>query len=193
MEKLEHFFKVPKQKTKDQQPRQQSKYFYEIQFGKFITKDIFSYRINRDVFEKMLYSIKMDEKYNEVKNSEYALYYHKDMIYNIYRDGSSFGYRKKMTSHSDNAGWRAAVYEFRNFQNDEFPSLMKYDKIEDIEAIIFLFNGLNIEFLQKKCLLEIYNENERHYEIRISMAPDKNDYKLARTFIKLYNSFVSEE
>jgi hypothetical protein len=91
------------------------------------------------------------------KKQDYALYFEKDKILNIFNDGSSFVYSEELLldyNYFSNLKFKydlfVKIYNINNLKNDDFPNQKNYDYIVNINKIVFTTDkNINIHFIKK--------------------------------------------
>lgn len=144
---------------------------FEVRYGKELYAGCFSYQLNESEIWTFIMKLQKLNLHKDVKSSQYTLYFHNDIVYNIFNDGSSFCFKKQLIRYNDFEKYRFCLYDYRQLRNDAFPSLMNYPNIEKKDAIIFTYNdGTTAEIIQ--------NPNES-FELKI-VGKDKD---MVRTLI----------
>jgi hypothetical protein len=136
--------------------------------------------------ESNLFSILLNEfLYNnkwKSKKQEYSLYFDKNLILNMFLDGSSFVYTESNIvdyEKIDNLKFRydmfLKMYNINNLKNDDFPNKKNYDYIVNVKKYVFSNeNNINVHFIQK------YDNKIKNisYEIEIHLLKDFNETEL---------------
>jgi hypothetical protein len=115
------------------------------------------------------------------KKQDFALYYEKNKILNIFNDGSSFVYNEELLldyKYLSNLKFKydlfVKMYNINNLKNDDFPNQKNYDYIVNVNKIIFTTDkNITIHFIKKYDKKNNYETNE--IEIHILKSNTEKD------------------
>jgi hypothetical protein len=133
------------------------------------------FSLENNLFFILLNEFLNNNKWKSKKN-EYSLYYDKNLILNIFLDGSSFVYTENNIvdyDKIDNLKFKydlfLKMYNINNLKNDDFPNKKNYDYIVNIKKYVFSNEkNINVHFIQK------YDDKMKKitYEIEIHLLKD---------------------
>ena len=125
--------------------------------GKFINPITFTTRISQPEFEEILNKYNKNNK-KEFKSNFYTLYHNKGIYLNVFREGSSFCFKKSNVNLDFKDNIVTENYTKVILKNDDFPNLYKYDDKFNVEE----FSNEEITFRKI-----IYNDETTFYQILV--------------------------
>jgi hypothetical protein len=124
--------------------------------------------INIYIFEQLMTFLNQKQSTDTIDYSSYYIYKTGNITLHLNNNGSSMCYSDQLKYNDtiDSNGYRITFSSHynRKLQNDVFESSYKYDSIDIIESISYVYNSVNIE------LLKINNK----YSIRILVDNDNS-------------------